>query len=259
MNIGNHTFNISIQHPQKLSMNEIFNYAYNFNGLSETPLFNLYKYFKGACENSCLNLAKFLYEKEPEIVRELVHCPDSYIFLNSCYKGELQIVKWLVDEFNLDSSFIRRNDFKAIKLAYVSEEFDTIIWLVERFNITPEEIGRHCLVTEKFYECSPRYYLFHDEKWHFKNLKWLVDTFNLTLENIKCSDAFYIACVEGNFNVVAWFIETFKTTPENILEDRYENALRKIRSHKAEFNVTLKKKISLSEIEKLLLKYFRLK
>lgn len=149
----------------------------------------------------------------------------------ACIGGELEIAKWLSDNFNLTKTDLRDKNMvyninrcggDIFQLVCIYGCLDVIKWMVEKFKLTQEDIRKDNNWAFQL-ACGG----FQDESNEAKlnrlqTVKWLVENFNLTQEDIRDYNnyAFYMACESGQTEIVKWLVDEFKLTGKDVSNRR---------------------------------------
>ncbi len=63
--------------------------------------------------------------------------------LLACINGHLNVVQWLVTNFNLTADDVRANNNWALQYSCASNHKAVAQWLIDRFQLPVEEIKQH--------------------------------------------------------------------------------------------------------------------
>jgi len=117
-------------------------------------------------------------------------------FLGACGTGELETVKWLVDEFAMTSAMIRNDDDAAFKLAAGAGHVEILKWIEEKFKLRDSKHFRqnrvisillHTLIEGDAETMARRH----------TDARWIIDTYKIP----KCEydvEMLKVAMVNGN-------------------------------------------------------------
>jgi predicted Fe-S protein YdhL (DUF1289 family) len=124
-----------------------------------------------------------------------IHANDDYAFCLSCYKGYLDIAKWL---WNISDQKINIHaiDERAFCLSCAKGHLDVAKWL---WDISDHKINIHADNEKAFRWCC--------YNCHLDVVKWLRDISNHKI-NIHALDdyAFRLSCFRSHLNVARWFL-----------------------------------------------------
>jgi antitoxin component HigA of HigAB toxin-antitoxin module len=134
---------------------------------------------------------------------------DNIILLSSCEYGHLEIVKYLINTFDLkveDTKGI--DDHDALQISCATGHLEIIKFLVDTFKLTAKDI-------KSYNNSALRLSCTHG---HLEVVKYLVDTFKLTAEDARSNSNFALhwAYRNNHLEVVKYLIDTFKLTTEII-------------------------------------------
>jgi ankyrin repeat protein len=152
--------------------------------------------------NQHLNLELVVFLTQKSIPS---HETKHQLIMNSCRRGHLDIVKYLLDTFNIDFE----KDYLHYALEYA--QLDVAEYLVERWNARDYK-----------YASSPEYGCLYS---CLEAVKYLVETF--PNYDIRHDNNFALrkACAGGNLDVVKYIVERFNITADEILNPIYSSAL----------------------------------
>jgi hypothetical protein len=98
--------------------------------------------FRNASYGNHLEFAKYMVRKFDLTLKDISE-RDNEAFKWVCWHGYLKFAQWMVDEFNIPREVIcgtNKPIFKSILFGGLGDDFDIIKWLINRYQITREDI-----------------------------------------------------------------------------------------------------------------------
>jgi len=162
--------------------------------------------FKHICDTNYITTAKWLYEKIPNIGRNV---EITNIFKNVCKKGHQDMVIWLYENFK-NINITENNDY-IFKTTCINGHLDIAKWMYEIY----KKSGFNYLNTDRYT------LLFKDvcANGHIKTAQWIFEldnSINITVFNNR---AFNSACLNGHVTVVDWLYKILAEKNHELMMD----------------------------------------
>ena len=125
-------------------------------------------------------------------------------------KGHLDVLKFLVDRFELTADDARDDNNAALGGAASNGHLDVLKLLVDRFELTADDA-----------RADNNAMLRAASNGHLDVLKFLVDRFELTADDARAEDNYALegAAGNGHLDVLKWLVETFDLTADDARAD----------------------------------------
>lgn len=122
--------------------------------------------------------------------------------------GALDVIKFLVDKFNLSANDVRDDCCGAFQKAAGGGHLDVVKYILDKYKIENDMLFSYYYALDAAVKGG-----------HLDVIKFLVDKFNITVETVighPCESPFKCAILSGNLDVVKYFVETFNMTAESV-------------------------------------------
>lgn len=183
---------------------------------------NIIGIYKKLCEKDNVRMAKLIHGLSDFDI----HQDDNEIFIYSCYKGALEIAKWI---YSLGCTKIDSRNYEALKLASLNNRYNIISWLINDLDIEYDfentDLFKQCCkknVKEVIIVlCKKKNFNFKIEE-HFRDEYTHENTFHFFCRygyhqiaelyykeigfdiNDKNDEAIALACQEGHLEMAKW-------------------------------------------------------
>src|SRR5436190_502636 len=119
------------------------------------------------------------------------------IFIAACKKGNLEIAKYIVNNYGVADIDVHANKDEIFRLSCLCGYLNLVQWVIGTF----DDINIH--VNDDYaFRLSCR-------NGHLNVAQWLINTFNDINIHANNDDAFRLSCGNGYLNVAQWLINTF--------------------------------------------------
>jgi len=118
-----------------------------------------------------------------------------------CSYGHLNVVEWMIENFDIKEKDIRDSETNCFSYACGSGNIKLTEYLKERFDLGIGDVtrgGNSCLILASMYG-------------HLDMIKWLIENFNLSRKDIFGDDyeIFDVSCGCGFFDIIKYLAETY--------------------------------------------------
>jgi len=151
----------------------------------------------------------FIQQYTNDIIKlENMRSNDNYALKTACKQGHLEIVAFLVENFQLTIDDARSDNNYALRNACFFGHFEIVKLLVDHFGLTVDDI--RCINNYAIHaSCSLE---------HFEIVQWLVDKFDLKIEDFLCNKNWVLDYVKYT-ELGSWVLQKFD------LQDDYFDSL----------------------------------
>jgi len=167
-------------------------------------------WFRYAAGNGHLEMVKYLVEKF-ELTAGDVRSRDNHALRCAAANGHIEMVQYLVEKFELTAEDARANDNVVLRWAASNGHLEMVQYLVEQFKLTAEDARANDNVVLR--EVA--------ENGHIEMVQYLVETFELTAEDARAcvNYALRLSAAKGQLEMVKYLVEQFKLTADDARAD----------------------------------------